>query len=70
MVIKDEKGNERTERVGAGGWGGGVRLVTSDQETQETNRINLERFLRKQRRLMKKREREKQALAEADSSGN
>lgn len=60
-VVKDERG-ERTEVVGAGGWGGGVRLATSDQETQDVNRVNLERFLRKQRRLQEKRQRE--AVAE------
>ena len=46
------------QKVGAGGWGGGVHLATSDQETQEKNRINLERFLKKQRKLKEKRERE------------
>lgn len=71
-MVKDESGEERTERVGAGGWGGGVHLVTSDQETQETNRVNLERFLRQQRRLMKKREREREnaAVVDADSTSN
>jgi len=56
-VIVDENG-ERMEVVGAGGWGGGVRLATSDQETQDKNRVNLERFLRKQKRLKEKRERD------------
>lgn len=48
-IVKDESG-ERVERIGAGGWGGGVHLVTSDQATQDINRVNLERFLKKQRR--------------------
>lgn len=56
-IVKDEKG-ERVERIGAGGWGGGVHLVTSDQETQDVNRVNLERFLKKQRRLREMRGRE------------
>jgi len=60
VVVKDESG-ERTEVVGAGGWGGGVRLATSDQETQDINKVNLERFLRKQRRMKEKREREQAA---------
>ena len=55
--MKDESG-ERVERIGAGGWGGGVHLVTSDQETQDINRVNLERFLKKQRRLKEQRERD------------
>jgi hypothetical protein len=46
------------ELVGAGGWGGGVNLATSDQKTQDINRINLERFRKKQLREKKKRERE------------
>jgi hypothetical protein len=56
-IVKDESG-EHTEVVGAGGWGGGVRLAKSDPETHDINRVNLERFLRKQRRLKEKRERE------------
>jgi hypothetical protein len=56
-IVKDESG-ERVERIGAGGWGGGVHLVTSDQETQDVNRVNLERFLKKQQRLKEMRERE------------
>jgi hypothetical protein len=34
--------------VGAGGWGGGVRLAVSDEETQRMNRSKLDKFLRKQ----------------------
>ena len=45
------------EKIGAGGWGGGVNLATSDKETKDVKRINLERFLRKQRKLKAKRER-------------
>ena len=45
-------------KVGAGGWGGGVNLATSDIKTQDINRINLERFLKKQRRLKQKQEQE------------
>ncbi|KAG7350502.1 hypothetical protein IV203_009862 [Nitzschia inconspicua] len=48
-------------------FGIGVHLVTSDQETQEINRINLERFLKKQRRLKEKREREEAAQQATDS---
>jgi hypothetical protein len=46
------------EIVGAGGWGGGVNLATSDQKTQDINRINLERFRKKLLRDKQKRERE------------
>ncbi|CAJ1948309.1 unnamed protein product [Cylindrotheca closterium] len=62
-VIKDQSG-ERVEKVGAGGWGGGVHLANSDERTQDVNRINLERFLRKQRKLKAKREREAQKKVE------
>jgi hypothetical protein len=48
--------------------GVGVHLVTSDPTTQEINRINLERFLKKQRRLKEKREREAAAAAAEGSS--
>ena len=54
-------------RVGAGGWGGGVHLATSDEQTQDVNRINLERFLKKQRKLREKQEREA-ADAAADAA--
>jgi hypothetical protein len=65
-IVKDEHG-EHTEIVGAGGWGGGVRLAKSDQDTQDMNRVNLDRFLRKQRRLKEKREREAAQLQETDT---
>jgi len=52
-----------TPKIGAGGWGGGVNLATSDRDTQEVNRINLERFLKKQRKLKEKRERAAAATA-------
>jgi hypothetical protein len=43
----------------------GVHMVTNDKDTQEINRINLERFLKKQRKLKIKREREQAAEAAA-----
>lgn len=36
--------------VGAGGWGGGVRLSESDEETQEKNKRKLLRFLKQQQK--------------------
>jgi hypothetical protein len=60
-VVQEENGSTKVEKVGAGGWGGGVNLVTSDKETQDVNRINLERFLKKKRKeIMRKRERRPQ----------
>ena len=58
---KSEGSSGRPEKVGAGGWGGGVRLAESSARTQEINKTNLERFLKKQRRLKEDREREQQA---------
>ena len=57
IVVREKDGNERQQVIGAGGWGGGVHLATGDQDTQEINRINLERFLKKQLREKKKRDR-------------
>lgn len=71
IVIRDEGGEEHQQTIGAGGWGGGVHLATGDQDTQEINRINLDRFLKKQLREKKKREREaakKQRQQEAETA--
>mmetsp|Transcript_55838 Transcript_55838/g.135271 ORF Transcript_55838/g.135271 Transcript_55838/m.135271 type:complete len:184 (+) Transcript_55838:98-649(+) len=50
----------KVEKIGAGGWGGGVHLVTGDQDTQDVNRINLERFLKKQQREKMKRDKQRE----------
>jgi hypothetical protein len=57
-------------KIGAGGWGGGVNLATSDRDTQEVNRINLERFLKKQRKLKEKRERAAAAATTAATAAS
>jgi len=46
--------------VGAGGWGGGVRLSVSDEEVQRKNKRKLERFLKQQKR---KQENERDAVS-------
>ena len=38
------------QKVGAGGWGGGVHLVVSDEEEQQRNRKKLRKLLRKLQR--------------------
>jgi len=43
--------------VGAGGWGGGVRLAVSDEATQRKNRENLDHFLKRQKRIQDRLER-------------
>lgn len=55
----DEQG--RAQKVGAGGWGGGVRLAVTDEETQRKNQEKLKKFFRRQRKMMaKKKEQEQQ----------
>jgi hypothetical protein len=44
-----DSGNEHVlkyEKVGAGGWGGGVHLVVSDEEEQKKNRKKLRKLLK------------------------
>jgi len=74
-TIQEKVGDKKTiaaaaaapsQKIGAGGWGGGVNLATSDKATHDVNRINLERFLKKQRKLKQKREREAAAAAAAE----
>jgi hypothetical protein len=48
----DAEGNLKT--VGAGGWGGGVKLAVSDEETQKHNREMLNKYFKKQRRKLEK----------------
>lgn len=67
-TIRRDGQGEREEKVGAGGWGGGVHLANSDSRTQEVNRINLERFLKKQRRLKEKRERAAQKAVSTEKT--
>lgn len=50
-----EDGRVETQ-VGAGGWGGGVNLAVSDEETQKRNRRMLNKFLRQQKRRQKEEE--------------
>ena len=71
IIVEDKgSGEQRLERVGAGGWGGGVHLVTSDQETRDVNKVNLERFLKKQRRMLEKKERQQRKEAAKKKSTN
>lgn len=51
-------------KVGAGGLGGGVNLAVSNESIQERNQRMLKKFLKKQRKLMKKREQEAEAAKE------
>jgi len=46
--------NGEVQKVGAGGFGGGVRLAVSDPETQERNRKMLMAYFKKQRKKRRK----------------
>lgn len=50
--LGDQRLDERSEyqKVGAGGWGGGVHLATSDETTQQRNQQMLRKFLKQQRK--------------------
>lgn len=44
LGIGDRRGHDG-KLVGGEGWGGGVKLVVSDDETQKKNRLKLNKFL-------------------------
>lgn len=56
IVVDHDQNKEivRLQTVGAGGWGGGVRLVVSDAETQKKNTESLMKYLKKQQKRLKK----------------
>lgn len=56
IILPDGEEEVREQRVGAGGWGGGVHLAISDEETQRRNRKMLNKFLKQQRRKHEKEE--------------
>jgi hypothetical protein len=63
--------NENTGEVtklGAGGWGGGVNLAVSDENTQKRNSEMLKKFLKQQRKRLKKQEKEKQAAKDSNEA--
>ena len=62
--IVNENTGEVT-KVGAGGWGGGVNLAVSDENTQKKNQEMLRKFLKQQRKKLRKEEKEKQVTKEA-----
>ena len=67
-IVEDSNtGEKRIQKVGAGGWGGGVHLVTSDQKTQDVNKVSLERFLKQQRRRLKKKKAMEEQEEDKDS---
>lgn len=49
LSVGSDDNVEKRQKVGAGGWGGGVNLAVSDAETQRRNQAKLEKFLQKQR---------------------
>jgi hypothetical protein len=65
VVVKDSEHREEIQyhKVGAGGWGGGVHLAMSDEETQQRNHQMLRKFLKLQR---KRNESQTQEIARDD----
>ena len=57
----------RVESVGAGGWGGGVHLAVSDEDTREKNRAMLEAMFKRER---KRRRRKEAKSSEQDKDQN
>lgn len=45
-------GDGEVQKVGAGGWGGGVHLAVSDEETQKKTQRQIRKFLRMQKKKM------------------
>lgn len=45
-------GNGQVQTVGAGGWGGGVHLAVSDEESQKKTQRQIRKFLKLQRKKM------------------
>ena len=71
MVVNQETGE--TKKVGAGGWGGGVNLATSDEEIQKRNRKMLKKFLKQQRKLLgkdKEKDKEQEAATNNDKGND
>jgi hypothetical protein len=44
----------KVESIGAGGWGGGVHLAMSDEDTREKNRVMLEAMFKRERKRRRK----------------
>jgi len=68
-VMVDTETGQQVQKVGAGGWGGGVHLAVSDENVQERNQKLLKTYLKQQRKLLRKKEREENEKAAAASSG-
>ncbi|CAB9518005.1 expressed unknown protein [Seminavis robusta] len=68
-VVVDEATGQ-TKKVGAGGWGGGVNLAVSNETIQERNLRRLKKWLKKQRKLKRKREKEEAAKLQQTVESN
>lgn len=60
-------GDGEVQKVGAGGWGGGVHLVVSDEEAQKKTQRQIRKFLRMQKKKMQEEE-EKTSKENTDTS--
>lgn len=56
-----------TKKVGAGGWGGGVHLAVSDEETQRRNRQALNHFFASQKKQQRRQKQHPEDEGDASS---
>ena len=54
----------KEQKVGPGGWGGGVRLTVSDAETEKRNEQKVRRYLRKLKREAQERQQQQEPQGE------
>eukprot|EP00586_Coscinodiscus_wailesii_P018404 CAMPEP_0172496976 /NCGR_PEP_ID=MMETSP1066-20121228/94725_1 /TAXON_ID=671091 /ORGANISM="Coscinodiscus wailesii, Strain CCMP2513" /LENGTH=108 /DNA_ID=CAMNT_0013269543 /DNA_START=141 /DNA_END=467 /DNA_ORIENTATION=- len=55
----------KTQKVGAGGLGGGVHLAVSDEDDQKRSKVMLERFFRQERKKRRLKEKGKETENDA-----
>lgn len=60
----------KVESIGAGGWGGGVHLALSDEETQKKNKAMLEAMFRRERKRRRKEMKESEQQEKQRSDNN
>lgn len=55
------------QKLGAGGWGGGVNLAKSDENIQRRNQKMLKKFLKQQKKKLKKQDKNEEAQTEIEN---
>jgi hypothetical protein len=54
VVVDEQTGAIEYQKVGAGGWGGGVNLAASHEETRKRNKRRFQKFLKQERKRFEK----------------